>query len=368
MRPDRMSRFGLKALGRFAQKEAAALLTFRRSDRPWQLPFAAAIASGAPVAFGVYFGLPTEGALGAVAGLSFLYLPGTRLNHRIPVIMASAFAMIVSFALGLASHVAPGAAIPLISVVAVGAALFSRFQNVAPPGPIFMVMAASIAAFAPVNPAGPMATLGYFAIGCIWACAIAVIYSIYILRHRFPLPVRSPSAQDRQAAVSDAIVMGLFVGASLGVATWFELERAYWVPVSCIAIMQGVTLRASWSRNVHRIVGTAIGIALTWLLYPFLTTAWSIALAVTVLTFLIETAVVRHYAFAAIFITPLTIVLAESTSPGTATVDALMQARLIDTIIGALIGLAGAAVLHSRRVRRVVQARLAPGRTPAPLP
>lgn len=355
-----MGRFTLTALGAFARTEAAALLTFHRSDRPWQLPFAAAVASGAPVGLGAYLGLPAEGALGAVAGLSFLYLPATRLNHRIPVIMASAFAMIVSFALGLASHVAPGAAIGLISLVAMGAAVFCRFQCVAPPGPIFMVMAASIAAFAPLSPAGPMASLGFFAVGCIWACAIAVTYSIHILRHRAALPLRSPSARDRQAIVADAIFMALFVGMSLAVATWFELDRAYWVPVSCIAIMQGVTLRASWSRNVHRIVGTGLGIGLTWLLYPLLSTAWAVAVAVTLLTFLIETAVVRHYAFAAIFITPLTIVLAENASAGSAAVDTLMQARLIDTVIGAFIGLAGAAFLHSRRVGRIVRARTVP--------
>jgi len=360
-----MGRFSLTALGALARKELAALLTIRPSDRPWQLPFAAAVASGAPVALGALLGLPTEGALGAVAGLSFLYLPSTRLNHRIPVIMASAFAMVVSYALGLASHWAPGTAIGLIALVAVGAALFCRFQNVAPPGPIFMVMAASIGAFAPAGSAGLMANLGYFVVGCIWACAIAVLYSIYILRHRSPLPVRAPSARDRQAAVVDALIMGLFVAASLAVAKTIELERAYWVPVSCLAIMQGVTMRASWSRNVHRIVGTAIGIALTWLLYPLVNGVWAVAIAVTVLTFLIETAVVRHYALAAIFITPLTIVLAESTSPGTASVDVLMQARLIDTAIGALIGLAGASVLHSRRVRRTVQTRVIPGRADA---
>src|SRR5690606_26735683 len=87
---------------------------------------------------------------------------------------------------------------------------------------------------------------------------------------------------------------------------------------------------------------------------------WSVAIAVTVLTFLIEAAVVRHYALAAIFITPLTIVLAESTSPGTATVDTLMQARLVDTAIGALIGLTGAGLIHSRRLRRALRGRVSP--------
>src|SRR5690606_3834644 len=135
--------------------------------------------------------------------------------------------------------------------------------------------------------AGPMANLGYFVVGCIWACAIAVIYSIHALRHRSPLPVRAPSARHRHAAAVDAVIMGVFVGASLAVAAALELERAYWVPVSCLAIMQGVTMRASWSRNVHRIVGTAIGIGLTWVLYPLVSGVWAVAIAVTVLTFLI---------------------------------------------------------------------------------
>lgn len=350
----------LTALGAFARKEGAALLTFRRSDRPWQLPFAAAIASGAPVALGAWAGLPSAGALGAVAGLAFLYLPPTRLSHRIPLIMASAFAMIASYALGLASHVAPAATVALIALVATASALYCRFQNLAPPGPIFMVMAASIAAFVPVSPGGPLSTLGYFVLGCIWACAVAVAYSIYILRDQTPLPMRPPRAGERVDIVVDALVMGLFVGVSLAAALALELERPYWVPVACIAIMQGVTLRASWRRNVHRIIGTAIGLGLTWLLYPLMTSVWAVAIAVTVLTFLIETAVVRHYAFAAIFITPLTIVLAEATSPGTATVNALMEARLSHTVIGALIGLAGAGILHSRRMRRIVRARMAP--------
>ena len=43
-------------------------------------------------------------------------------------------------------------------------------------------------------------------------------------------------------------------------------------------------------------------------------------------------------AFAAIFITPLTILVAESSSPGPVSSALLMQTRLINTVVGALIG------------------------------
>lgn len=363
-----MTTVGWKRLPALARKEAAALLAFQRSDRPWQLPFAAAVASGGPVALGAWLGLAAEGALGAVAGLSFLYLPATHLHHRIPVIMACAFAMAASYALGLANHAVPGAAIVLIAFVATAAAMFCKTQGVAPPGPIFMVMSAAIAAFSPVHEAGAVLSLGVFVLGCMWACMVAVIYSAYILRRRAPFPVKTPSPAELHAALVDAVLQGLFVALSLALATALALDKPYWVPVSCIAVMQGLTLRHSWSRNVHRITGTAIGIGVTWLLFPWLTTAWVVALAVTLLTFLIETAVVRHYAFAAIFITPLTIILAESSSPGTVSVPVLMQARLVDTVVGALIGLAGAVCLHDQRARRLVEktlAALAPAKPPA---
>src|SRR3546814_4252904 len=61
-----MHRIHCRRLREFAREEAAALLVFQRSDRPWQLPFAAAVASGMPVAAGAYFELPSAGALGAV--------------------------------------------------------------------------------------------------------------------------------------------------------------------------------------------------------------------------------------------------------------------------------------------------------------
>jgi hypothetical protein len=38
-----------------------------------------------------------------------------------------------------------------------------------------------------------------------------------------------------------------------------RLPRPYWVPVSCLAVLQGVTLRAVWNRQFQRVAGTALG-------------------------------------------------------------------------------------------------------------
>jgi uncharacterized membrane protein YccC len=72
----------------------------------------------------------------------------------------------------------------------------------------------------------------------------------------------------------------------------------------------------------------------------------------------IETLVVRHYGLATVFITPLAILLAEAGQGFVTAPQQLMQARLLDTVVGALLGLAGAACLHSPRFRARVGAGL----------
>ena len=90
---------------------------------------------------------------------------------------------------------------------------------------------------------------------------------------------------------------------------------------------------------------------MAWGLFLLPLDAWSISLTVMALTFIVETSVVRHYAFAAVFITPLTILLADAAAVRHGSPRALMVARLLDTVLGCVVGLAGGVALHSPRFR-----------------
>jgi len=61
-----------------------------------------------------------------------------------------------------------------------------------------------------------------------------------------------------------------------------------------------------------------------------------------------------HYGFAAIFITPLTILLAEAATLGSGSPAALIEARFFDTVLGCFVGLAGGVCLHDLRFRAIV--------------
>lgn len=358
--PGRWSR--LAALFR---EELRQLMTIKPSDRPWQMPFAAALATGLPLLVGAWFDRMDYGLISSLGGLVFLYLPETPLHHRMVALMASAFAMTASYALGVMSHLVPPVMMMVLTFTAILVTMVCRFYRVGPPASLFFIMAASIGAYSPGDILEVPLKVGLFAMGCLLASLIAFFYSVYILRRRDPRAVEPLPAPSFDFVVFDSVVIGLSVGVSLALAQLLQLERAYWVPVSCLAVMQGMNLRAVWDKQMHRLLGTAIGMLVSWGLLSLPLDKWSISLVMIGLAFVVETAVVRHYGFAAIFITPLTILLAEAATLGHGSATELIQARFFDTLLGCLVGFAGGICLHSPRFRTVVGAqmrRLVPAR------
>ncbi len=346
------------AIRQFLADEWQALATLNRSDRPWEMPVAAALASGLPIFVGAAFGELGLGLAASLGGLVFLHLPATRLSHRMAWLMACAFGMTASYALGMLSHLVPALVVPLLVTITLLVTMVVRFYAAPPPGSLFFVMAAAIAAYGPVQGREALMQVGAVALGTVLAVAIAFVYSLHILsRHGMPAP-NPPPQPGFDVVVTDSVVIAAFVGLSLLAAHALQLDRPYWVPVSCLAVIQGASLRAAWTRQLQRILGTGLGLLLFLAIAQVPLGAWGVAAVLTALALVIETLVVRHYGLATVFITPLAILLAEA-APGFVTApQQLMQARLLDTVIGALVGVGGAACLHSPRLRAVIGAGL----------
>ncbi|MDE2583905.1 MAG: FUSC family protein, partial [Betaproteobacteria bacterium] len=139
--PSRWS--GLLALLR---AELRQLTSIRPSDRPWQMPFAAALASGLPLLVGAYFCRMDYGLVSSLGGLVFLYLPETPLHHRMVSLMACAFAMTACYALGVMSHLLPALMMVVLTFTAILVTMLCRFYRVGVPGSLFFIMAAAIGA------------------------------------------------------------------------------------------------------------------------------------------------------------------------------------------------------------------------------
>lgn len=347
------------------REELRQLATIKPSDRPWQMPFAAALASGLPLLVGAYFDRMDYGLISSLGGLVFLYLPETPLHHRMVSLMACAFAMTSCYALGVMSHLLPPVMMIVLTFTAMLVTMVCRFYRVGIPGSLFFIMAAAIGAYSPGDVLQVPLKVGLIAMGCLLACLIAFFYSIHILRRRAARPIEPLPVPTFDFVVFDSVIIGLSVGISLALAQLLQLENAYWVPVSCLAVIQGMSLRAVWDKQVHRLLGTGIGLLLSWGLLTLPLEKWSLSLLMMALAFVIETAVVRHYGFAAIFITPLTILLADSATLGHGSAAMLIQARFFDTLLGCVVGLLGGVCLHNQGFRAVVggpMRRLIPGR------
>ncbi len=335
-----------RALLRFARAELAHLGVIHPSDRPWAMPVAAALASGLPLLAGAYFGHIGFGLISSLGGMVFLYLPETSMQHRMLWLMACASGMMACYTLGLASELSALLRFPALTFMAILVMMTLRLYGVGPPGGVFFIMAAAIGAYTPVAPDQFPYAVGLFALGTLVACAVAFVYSAHTLRRRPAKPVPALPAPSFDFVVYDSVVIGLCVGASLGLAQLLQMQRPYWVPVSCLAVIQGASLRAVWTKQLQRILGTTVGVGVAWALLLLPLGPWGIALAVMALTVIVETIVVRNYGVAAIFITPLTILLADAANLAGVPAGTLLHARLLDTVLGALFGLLGGVFLH----------------------
>lgn len=345
------------------------LTAFQSSDRLWQMPLAAALASGAPLMIGAWAGRVDYGLISSLGGIVFLYVQDTPLSHRMVTLMTCAFGLAASYALGVISHFFPLIMVAALTFIAILATMIVRLFRLPPPGSIFFIMAASIGMYTPGVPLEIPLKVGLLTMGALLACLIAFFYSLYALRLRPARPVEPLPPPSFDFVVYDSILIGMFVGASMALAQALQVERAYWAPVSCAAVIQGASLRAVWNRQVHRIAGTCVGLMLAWALLLLPLDAWGVSFVMMALAFATESLVVRHYGLAAVFITPMAIFLAEAASLGHGSPTILIAARFLDTVLGCGVGLIGGACIHNARVRDVLggyMRRLAPARASRP--
>lgn len=327
------------------------LIRVNTSDRRWEMPLAAALSSGLPLMVGAYFGRMDYGLMSSLGGMVFLSLPNSSLQHRMMMLLAASFGMVACFAVGALTQFWPTAMVAALTIIAILVNMVCRCYRLGPPGSLFFIMATAIAAYTPGRIEDVPMRVGMVALGCLVACLVAFAYSLHMTRVA-PPPVEIPLPKPTfDFVVYDSIIIGLFVGISLLVAELLQLPRPYWVPVSCLAIIQGASLWAAWNRQLHRIFGTALGLCVAWALLSLPLNVWTLSLVMMALSFGIETLVVRHYASAVALITPLTIFLAEAPHLGQGYPSAVIQARFVDTVIGAFIGVLGAVLLHNQRIR-----------------
>ncbi|MGF9663924.1 FUSC family protein [Arthrobacter crystallopoietes] len=133
------------------------------------------------------------------------------------------------------------------------------------------------------------------------------------------------------------------------IATMVGLGHNYWAMVAAVAPIAGPSLAQRIKKGVHRILGTFAGVVAAGLLLAPHPAPWVLVLMVIVLQFAAEMFVLRHYALALIFITPLALIMTELSAPTNP--EELMVDRALQTAIGALVGISLVYLMHQRTLR-----------------
>ncbi|MGI9339336.1 MAG: FUSC family protein, partial [Psychrobacter sp.] len=240
----------------------------------------------------------------------------------------------------------------IFALVAFAIVFFGRYYNQPPPAGLFVMMSTAIALFIPVPLTHIVAATGLVMLGSGFALIMALLYSLFLLatRKRTNLPAQSYQPE----TISESIMVAGFVSLALSIALVLAMPYPYWAAVSCFIIIQGIHLRTMWIKQFHRLLGTLIGMGVAAWMLSWQLTLWQVAAVILVLMLCIESLVDRHYGLAVIFITPLTVFIAEYGSglpPSQQLYQEVIQARMLDTALGCIIGLIGGMAMQSAKLR-----------------
>jgi len=338
------------------KEQVGSLFSWSEVKRPWHIAVVAAICVGIPPLIGAALGQFAIATLASLGAMVILYLPKTRTAHRMVTMAMCSFGFMLCFSVGALSSFNPYTAALALAILSFGAIVITRYYCLPPPGSFFFILVSALAIYLPFDLAKLPANVGMVALGGMMACVIAFIYSLMTGANDLPLSQFETDPRVN-AILLEGFLVAFFIGLSYLIAMWLQLANALWVPISCAAILQGATYRMIWHRNVHRIIGTVIGMGLAWCVFSIQPNYWHLALFMFVFQFLIEVLIVKNYGAAVIFITPLTVIMAEFTSANMST-DILLQHRLLDIFIGSSIGIIGGTIFHRTSLLKRVEARM----------
>ena len=168
-----------------------------------------------------------------------------------------------------------------------------------------------------------------------------------------PLPIEPDRPWNQlwfmAARVFLAALIVVFLSHHLG------LNHPAWAAMGAVAVMQGAHLHISMHRALQRMAGTAVGAGLAWLLLIQDPSIWVLIVILVLMQYLTEVVIGFNYALAQVLVTPMALLMTHMAAPVSAGA-AMAPERIIDTLLGALVGM-GIAIVLSNSEDRLMLAR-----------
>ncbi|SLM89696.1 FUSC family protein [Brachybacterium nesterenkovii] len=298
-------------------------------------PLAVLLAMGHP-AWTLY------GSFGAFTGIYSRYEP-TRLRFRRQSLIGLILTICVSVGALVAQTAAtwptgPAEALRLVvpALLAAGCATVVTARGLRPGGALFPLFGVGAVSTAP--PSASVATAALVAgLSAAWCVLLGLAGHYLGERHPDADVPDAPRVRPAQLAGEFArYAVAALVAGLLGSMT--GLMSPYWAQVAAVVPLSAVRRDAQIERGLHRVIGTAAGVVVTAFLLSFPAQPWQLAVWVVLLQFLTEMFVLRNYVLSLLFVTPMALLMVQLGHPLPAV--PLLQARVIETVIGVAVALA----------------------------
>jgi hypothetical protein len=259
------------------------------------------------------------------------------------VILLAALSARAGQALGLSDTAATWTQVAATTLVAGACSLVIARWRHRPAGSLFHIFAFAAIASIPSQP--PLWQCLLVSVLTTVFCLLIGISSRLVRSRRTPWAMPEPvrlTPEEKRAARLEAV--GYLVAAGLAgtlatlVGQWLGFGHNYWAMVAAVVPLVGRTTRHRVARGIQRIIGTVLGLILlagVLLLHPV---PWQTVLVIAVCQFGAEMFIARQYVLAQVFVTPLALsatLLAAPTAP-----ELLLRDRIVETVIGAAVGIA----------------------------
>ncbi|MDN5844476.1 MAG: FUSC family protein [Alcaligenaceae bacterium] len=288
-------------------------------------------------------GFPALGALAALFGRF-----DTLQRRRRIVAICGALLVAGVFVPSLATYVgaSPGMMVLLLALSAgVYSLAVSRWNLLGGPGAVIFVFAVG-AAFGPVDSLGVVVER---TVATAWGALAAWIICALTDRLRphtapaAPAAPKAPHPLSRELMVAGRITVGAGIAAL--VAYWSGWQYPAWAAIGATAVMQGKHLHLTMNRSLQRMAGTVVGACIVWAILIQDPSFWVVLVAVVLFQIITEITIGYNYAIGQVTITPMALLMTYLASP--IANSNMPVERVLDTIVGAAIGIVFAVIFST---------------------
>lgn len=219
------------------------------------------------------------------------------------------------------------------------------------PGPLIFVFAAGASISADITL--PQLLQRTAATAIVAALAWAICVASERFRHHetperpFPAEPERPLAHRLNAAYRTIFgaTIAVFASHALGA------HHPAWAAMGALAVMQGAHLHISMDRALQRMAGTIVGAVLAWILLMHEPSVWTVIALIVILQILTEIVIGINYAFGQVLVTPMALLMTYL-AVGHAAGPEIAPERVLDTLLGAFVGIGMAVLLSTIDDRR----------------